>query len=287
MKKIKFLLALSLCFQHALFSQTPEMIKSWLPEIPGWEISEKTEIFDADNLFDRINGAAPLYIENNFKEMTSLEYLRGDDYITIQAYRHASPEDAFGMYASERSSDLSFFPIGGEAQGDAGNMFFFAGNMYVKMWSNVPDDLSQTLQLIASELATKIDPETSYPAVVLAFPKEGSIPLSTTYITSNYIGHEFLNKVYTNLYDSDGKVFQVFVIKADTNDEAKDVISKYLTFTKQKTAVQEGHILINDRYNGEIPILWQGNLIMGIFSENGDIMPNATVFLEELYNNLK
>lgn len=44
--------------------------------------------------------------------MTSMEYKKGADYITIQAYRHATPEDAFGMYSSERSSDLEFLPVG-------------------------------------------------------------------------------------------------------------------------------------------------------------------------------
>ena len=70
------------------------------------------EVFNPDNLFDRINGAAPLFIENNFREMTSMEYKKGSEYITIQAYRHATPEDAFGMYAAERSSDLAYLPVG-------------------------------------------------------------------------------------------------------------------------------------------------------------------------------
>jgi hypothetical protein len=88
-----------------LSAQTSEQLKSWLPNVDGWELFPETEVFNPDNLFDRINGAAPLFIENNFREMTSMEYKKGDDYITIQAYRHASPEDAFGMYASERSTE--------------------------------------------------------------------------------------------------------------------------------------------------------------------------------------
>ncbi len=75
-----------LCFSvQCALAQTPQELKSYLPAIPGWTISEKVEIFSPDNLFDRINGAAPLFIENNFREMTSMEYANADNYITIQA----------------------------------------------------------------------------------------------------------------------------------------------------------------------------------------------------------
>ena len=127
MKQINYLLLFFLLSFCSLKAQTPDELKSWLPSVDGWTISGEIEVFNPDNLFDRINGAAPLFLENNFREMTSMEYKKGTDYITIQAYRHATPEDAFGMYSSERSSDLEFLPVGGEAQGDKTNLYFFAG----------------------------------------------------------------------------------------------------------------------------------------------------------------
>jgi len=108
MKQINYLLLFFLLPFCSLIAQTPDGLKSWLPPVDGWTVSGEVEVFNPDNLFDRINGAAPLFLENNFREMTSMEYKKGADYITIQAYRHATPEDAFGMYSSERSSDLEF-----------------------------------------------------------------------------------------------------------------------------------------------------------------------------------
>jgi len=193
MKYLNLLAVITLFSVQSVMSQTPEQLKTYLPPVAGWTIVDETEVFNPDNLFDRINGAAPLYIENNFVEMTSLEYQKGDDYITIQAYRHASPEDAFGMYASERTSGLTFYPtIGGEGQGDGKNLFFFAGDLYVKIRSNTSEDVNGTLQEIANALAQKIDANASYPATVKAFPTTGMQPYSVAYITANYIGHEFL-----------------------------------------------------------------------------------------------
>lgn len=265
-----------------LKAQKPEELKLWLPEVDGWEITSEIEVFNPDNLFDRINGAAPLFIENNFREMTSMEYKKGADYITIQAYRHATPEDAFGMYSSERSSELRYIPVGGEGQGDGTNLYFFAGNIYVKMWSNASGDVSEELQSIGKKLAEKIDPQAAYPVVLRAFPEKDCVPYSAAYITSNYIGHEFLNTVYTMKYKKGDISFQLFVIDGKTADGTKETLSKYFTFTKQPQEFKEGALLINDKYNGEIPVLWKGRYLLGLYSENGDTVANAAELLNEL-----
>jgi len=281
LKKIIIVFAV-LFLVKQLFAQSPEQLKEGLPKIAGWELSSETEVFNPDNLFDRINGAAPLFIENNFREMTSMEYKKGDDYITIQAYRHASPEDAFGMYASERSAELKHFNIGGEGQGDAKNLYFFAGNIYVKMWSNSAGDIEQTLHDIGIALAKHIDPDTGYPAVVKLFPEGNKEPYSEAYITSSYIGHDFLKSVYVAKYNLDNKTVQLFIVDGKSNDGAKDILNSYFTFTKQSLDFNEGELLIKDRYNGDIPVIWKDKYIIGIYSENGDLIKGTDILLKEI-----
>jgi hypothetical protein len=282
MKIFKCTIILLFCAAYSLSAQTPAELKSWLPAISGWTVSDKVEVFSPENLFDRINGAAPLYLENNFREMTQMEYTRGDDYISIQAYRHASPEDAFGMYASERSSELKFFPVGGEAQGDDSGIFFFAGDIYIKMWSSAQENVSETMKAIAGHLAGRIDANADYPPVVKAFPKEDMLPHTETYVTANYIGHNFLNMVYTAKYKKDNLMFQAFIVDAKSTDGAKAVLDKYFTFTKQPLDFTEGNLMIKDRYNGDIPAVWKGQYIIGIFSENGDKIAGADSIPEEI-----
>lgn len=286
MKQINYLLLFFLLPFCSLIAQTPDELKSWLPPVDGWTVSGEVEVFNPDNLFDRINGAAPLFLENNFREMTSMEYKKGADYITIQAYRHATPEDAFGMYSSERSSDLEFLPVGGEAQGDRANLYFFAGNMYLKMWSNASGDVSKELQAIGKVLAEKIDAGAGYPPVIRLFPEQGKIPHSTAYITSNYIGHEFLRAVYTMKYEKDGQSFQLFVLDGGSPDGVKDVLSQYMAFTKQSDELKEGELLVKDRYNGDIPVLWKGRYLVGVYNENGDMIAGTDVLLKELAEKL-
>jgi hypothetical protein len=278
---------LFLFFFPALSAQTPEQLQSWLIPVPGWELPKEAEVFNPDNLFDRINGAAPLFLENNFREMTSLEYKKGDDYITIQAYRHATPEDAFGMYTSERSTELAYFPVGGEAQGDGKNLYFFAGCIYVKMWTNrSEDDVQPALHAIGKGLADRIDPEASFPPMVRCFPEKGKIPHTEAYITSGYIGHEFLKGVYTANYESDGQSFQLFVVDGKSKEEAKQTLTSYFTFTQQPLTFEEGALQIKDKYNGDLPVIWKGRYLVGARNENGEPVQGADALLRELAGKL-
>jgi hypothetical protein len=271
-----------------VFAQTPEKLHSYLPVIENWTISPKTEVFNPDNLYERINGAAPLFLENNFREMTSLVYTQGEDYITIQAYRHATPEDAFGMYASERSPDMTFYQgIGGEAQGDGYGLFFFSGNVYVKMSaSNKSDAITSAFKEIAKGLASKIDAAAAgYPAIFNSFPEKGLIAHSQAYTTANYIGHEFLKPVYTANYKWNETELQVFVIDAKTSKGAKKILTDYFKFTKQSKKFSEGNLLFEDRYNGNIPIVWKGQYIIGAFRDGGKDFPDEIYTLLNQVNN--
>ena len=51
---------------------TPAELKAKLPPIEGWTIVAEAEVYDSDNLYDKINGAAPGYFMFNFQELTVL-----------------------------------------------------------------------------------------------------------------------------------------------------------------------------------------------------------------------
>ncbi|MDR0667941.1 MAG: hypothetical protein LBF90_04915 [Prevotellaceae bacterium] len=264
-------------------AQTPGELHAALPAVAGWTIAPDVEVFNRDNLYERINGAAPLFFENNFEEMTSMVYTQGDDYITIQAYRHATPDDAFGMYASERSPEMTFFPdIGGEAQGDDYGLFFFAGSLYVKMAaSNASEAIGRAFKEIAAGLARAMDADAAYPPLFKAFPKEGLLDHTQACIAQNYIGHAFLKPVYVADYHRQGLTFQAFVVVGETPDACRQILREYYRFAgRTDDPTPDANILIQDRYNGAVPLLWKGRYIVGAFNENAmDFPDDVFVFL--------
>ena len=59
-----------------------------------------------------------------------------------------------------------------------------------------------------------------------------------------------------------------------------------MAFTKQSDELKEGELLVKDRYNGDIPVLWKGRYLVGVYNENGDMIAGADVLLKELAEKL-
>lgn len=273
MKKI-IIYTLLLLTGLTLRAQTPEQIYNAQPTVEGWTKAAEYEVFNRDNLYDRINGSAPLFLEFNFEEMTALFLNSGstDNYITIQVYRHATPQDAFGMYASERSSDLEYLNFGIEAQGNNTTMYFVTGSLYIKMWVSGNFGKEKELQQYAATFSENLNQSVEYPAMFSVFPGENKIQHTQTYITSSYIGHSFLKNVYATDYEQEGKLYQMFIIDAETPEAAREMLNKYYEFTKQPANIQEGFMVIEDRYNGSIPLYWTGHFIIGIMGDTPEDM---------------
>ena len=268
------ILLLSLAWVQLTTAQTPAEIKAKLPQVAGWSINETVEVFDSNNLYERINGAAPGYFLFNFQELTAFEYNQngaGDNlpYISVQVYRHATGEDAFGIYASERPSESDFITIGTEGYQEGSMLNFFVDRLYVKIESpSADDDIVKTVTQIAQELGRNINPQPAFPVQLQNLPIENKIAHSELYISSGFLGHEFLNNAFTANYEADGKKYQLFIIDAMSTEQAKAILTKYLQFTKQNLRLREGRLTIKDRYNGDLECQWKGRYIWGIVNDS-------------------
>jgi hypothetical protein len=242
--------------------------------VAGWTIDETVEVFDPDNLFERINGAAPGYLLFNFKEMTVFVYNQnaaGDDrpYITIQVYRHADKTNAFGIYASERPSESNFLATGTEGYMEGSMLNFFVDCLYVKIESpSTTEATVGAIRQIAQALGRNVNLQPAFPVQLQSFPTENKIAHSELYISTGFLGHEFLSKAFTANYQTDGKNWQLFIIDAESTDQAKETLTKYMQFTKQNTKLREGRITIKDRFNGDIECQWKGRYIWGIVNDS-------------------
>jgi hypothetical protein len=253
-------------------AQTPAELKAKLPQVAGWTIDETVEVFDPDNLFERINGAAPGYLLFDFKELTVFVYNRdgnGDHrpYITIQVYRHATKEDAFGIYASERPSESGFLAAGTEGYREGSMLNFFVDCLYVKIESPSTDGTVSAIEQIAREFGRNINAQPAFPIQLQSFPEENKIAHSELYIPTGFLGHEFLNKTFTANYRASDKKYQLFMMDAATADQAKEALTKYLQFTRQNIKLREGRLTIKDRFNGDIECQWKGRYIWGIVND--------------------
>ena len=268
------MLLLAFAFTQLTTAQTPSELKAKLPQITDWTIDETVEVFDSDNLYERINGAAPGYFLFNFKELTVFVYnLTGSgdsqSYITIQIYRHETEEDAFGIYASERPSESAFLSIGAEGYQEGSMLNFFVDDLYVKIESPSSDKGTiSAIRQIAQEFGHHINPQPRFPVQLQSLPAANKIPHTELYIPTGFLGHEFLNKAFTANYEIAGKKYQLFIIDFGNVEHSKAMLTKYFQFTKQSLRFREGRLTIQDRYNGNLECQWKGQYIWGIINDS-------------------
>ena len=136
-KNIK-LLFLSQFILVNINAQPINNIKSFFqPKYDQWQLSDSIRVYNPDNLYDYIDGAADAYLSYDFEELLVATYNgTNEKYITVEIYRHKTPTHAFGIYALERPTSDKFYNIGAQGYHEEGILNCLCGQYYIKISSH-------------------------------------------------------------------------------------------------------------------------------------------------------
>jgi len=251
------------------------------PDLPGWDKPSDIKVYTPDNLWNIIDGAADSYLSYNFEELYTGDYTNSNgNYMSVEMYRHDSPENAFGIYTAEKPSGVTLIKTGTEAYTGEDFFNFLCGNYYVKIHASENSQvMREAMARLGAEIAKKIGGPTSLPFPLGWFPEEGKIADSESYINTNFLGFSFLQKAFTAQYQSDGKNFTLFIIALQNQDDAKQMLQNYLRYLKQNEQPFEGRHNINDPYNGTIDVILQGPVLLGIYNCKDESIRNKYLWL--------
>jgi hypothetical protein len=248
----------------------------YFPEVTNWTRPIKLNTYDANNLWDKIDGAADSYLSYNFEELTIGDYTAKDGkYISLEVYRHKTPEDAFGIYSQERPQDGKFKNVGAQGYEVEGSFNFVSDRYYVKVRSNYSDAASMnTIREIAKKAAALISGTSMLPEILRLFPQKTKLPNTEQYINSNFLGYSFLGQAFTSTYSLNGSTFNLFIVKYASPASAKETLIKYLAQVKSNLTAEEGkRLLLDDKYNGKVNMEWKGSYLFGSYSTNAAEVP--------------
>ncbi len=232
--------------QRTLASMLP------LVDLPaGWTLGKNgtkhLESFNAENLFEKIDGRAESFTQNNVTGMAYASYHPvTDDSNEIQVYifefDHTKPFRAQSKYNSEKP-EAGFEPIkiGTEGYSSAGSLLFYADPFYTQIVSTKDDKQFAAIALeLARKIAVKQVPEHSeggeatpnkatalQDAIYAMFPK-GQGRGAPTYVSQDVFGYSFLADVFMADYKDATVTWQGFLRPYATDDEAKAIFEKYI-----------------------------------------------------------
>lgn len=112
----------------------------------GWTVGKSgekhLETFNADNLYEKIDGRAESFIQYGVKGMAYAFYHpTGDPSNELQLYifEMADPLKALGKYGSEKPEEFQAVAVGDQGYTTAGSTLFYAGKYYTQIVSTADD----------------------------------------------------------------------------------------------------------------------------------------------------
>jgi hypothetical protein len=205
-------------------------------KLDGLKPMSDTEFYNADNLFEKIDGRAPAYLNFNFQKLRCRSFSitgTSGSFVDVYEYRFDTPVNAFGMFALER--DPKGGPLAFAPDGYASGMGFFfrQGPRYIQVMAS--DQNAKTLGLakaIAEDRAKNLPDDDSGLDARRRLPVTGLDPASVQFVQENAQGQAFLKNVFQANYDFAGKKLPFFLMVATPADAAA-AWKSYLDFAGQ------------------------------------------------------
>jgi hypothetical protein len=234
------------------------------PAVPGWRLTIDSSVYTPQNLWNLIDGSAELFLSYGFVDLTIGQYLTPDSLdVRVEAYRHASPTLAFGIYASERKPDYQFIEVGTQGYQENGILNFLSGEYYVKLSTHSSGTRANAaIRMIAIMMATALDRPREWPAGIRLLPVEGRQANSEAFVAQNLLGYSFLGNAFTALY-GEGDGFLIFVIELPRKTEAEGAIKKYEAIIPAASP-RYGGTRFQDPNNGPVTLLQRDTLLFGL-----------------------
>lgn len=219
--------------QAAKGSSNTQLSNLLRPPLPGRTTAQGApSTYNADTLYQYIDGGADVYLLYDFKTLLHQEFKSGANELTADIYDMGTGVDAFGIYSSERSPNYKFLPIGAEGYRAKGILNFLDGQYYVKLSGSGPS-ADALLEEFGHLLSTRIGGSRGLPPLLARLPREGRIPHSEQYIKKDPLGHAFLAPAYIVTYAHAGQQFKLVVSVANDGPAAKARAEQFAKHFKQ------------------------------------------------------
>ncbi len=218
----------------AASGQTPSATAALIPEVEGFTPLAPGESFGPDNLSDKIDGKAELYLAAGFKEMSCRKFGLGaadKAYVEVFIYDMGSAPNAFAVFSGQRRPGSPSSSLTANAYATTNALFFTHGRYYVEIVADrASEALSGSLGAYAKALLAKLPAEGEVKNEAALFPKEGLALDSVRLSATDVFGLEGFNNVLTGEYTLKSGKATAFMAQRDTPEQAQAEAKRYLDF---------------------------------------------------------
>ncbi len=193
------------------------------------------ENYLADNLYEKINGKAPLYNESGFIKLSTARFLSKSDenlWMELFIFDMASIKNAFSVYSVQRRPGVEFLPDMQFGYRTTDAPYFVHGKYYVEfIASSKSDELFNAMMEIAQKIQMNlpIDVDTEIPELTY-FPQDNLVAGSHKLYLDSAFGFEKLTDTFTAQYRVADDTVTAFLSKRPSAAAATALFESYYKF---------------------------------------------------------
>ncbi|MGO8761335.1 MAG: DUF6599 family protein [Desulfobaccales bacterium] len=238
-----------------------------IPEVQGFTPLAPMESYNRDNLSDKIDGKAELYLPAGFKEMSCRSFglgAGGETHVDVYLYDMGSAQNAYAVFSGQRRPGSPSSSLTANAYATSNALFFTQGRFYVEIVADrAGGTLQKSLEAYATALLAKLPAAGKTKNQAELFPKEGLALDSVRLNASDTFGLEGLNNVLTGEYSLKDGQATAFMAERDTPQQAQAEAKRYLDFL-----AANGYQKVQaPAHTGDIPVLVLDNSFEIVFVE--------------------
>lgn len=201
----------------------------------GFETFSKPETYTEENLYEKINGKAPLYIESGFRKLLTQRFVSKDDqnlWMELFLFDMGTAKNAFAVYSVQRRPDAETLQTMQFAYKTTNALYFAIDKYYVELVGSAESQKLLEAMLAVAEktpgwLGVAKDTEI---AELRLFPQENIVPDSFKLHSASAFGFEGLTDTFTTRYIFDGSYLTAFLSGRQNAQDAQLVAESYYKF---------------------------------------------------------
>lgn len=193
-----------------------------------------SETFDRQNLSDKIDGKAELYLSAGFKRLISQRFKdehKADLWMETFVYDMGTIQNAFSVFSTQRRNDAATLDLAQNAYRTSNALFLTHGRYYLEIIaSKASENLPGPVKIMAETFIRNTPSEMATLNESTLFPKESQVNSSVSLIAANAFGYEGFDKIYTAEYQFDGRTLMAYLSRRKTPEKSKEMAAAYTTF---------------------------------------------------------
>jgi hypothetical protein len=194
----------------------------------------KTEIFDARNLSDKINGKAELYLSAGFIRLVTQRFRderEADLWMEAFVYDMGNNQNAFSVFSAQRREGAESLGLAQHAYRTPNALFLTHGRYYVEIIaSNVSEQVQQSVKMMAETFIRNTPAKIATVDETELFPKQELIKNSMVLIASNAFGYDGFDNIYTAEYEFGEQRLMAYLSHRKTPVKANELALAYSEF---------------------------------------------------------